>query len=389
MRLRLGVAAVACCTSVPLKTRETSMMTLSQLRALHRALASQFVLSAYVHFAAGDPASRQAWRTHLDHALKDLRLRVADSPRDCIRLERCIVHLEQALAEAVRQGTVSWCAFVTESGVRETHALSVRLPTIAIWSQGACLAPYLRVLREADVAVIAVADSRKVDLYQYVDWTLVSADTIRAHHAVESPAHMSAPASPRFHHGTHGTSGHDAAQRSLLAGRDRMLDDVAERIERLAGDDSWVLIGGIRGIAAHLADRLSHFESRLLARIPLDVHASRADIVAATRSAAGRLRDRRDTAAVTELSALEKAGIASLGEAPTTRALGEERVGHLYLTMQFLDTNAADAEQAVRAALDQHAEISLVSSEAAAHLDQIGGIAARLRYHVPAAASPP
>jgi hypothetical protein len=55
-------------------------------------------------------------------------------------------------------------------------------------------------------------------------------------------------------------------------------------------------------------------------------------------------------------------------------------VRELYLTGRYLEEHMADAEDAVRQALDQGAEVEQVSIDAAAQLDAHGGLAARLRY---------
>ena len=71
---------------------------------------------------------------------------------------------------------------------------------------------------------------------------------------------------------------------------------------------------------------------------------------------------------------------AALGPAATRRALERRTVRELYLTGRYLEDHMAEAEDAVRQALDQGALIEQVSHDAAARLDEHGGIAARLRY---------
>ena len=54
----------------------------------------------------------------------------------------------------------------------------------------------------------------------------------------------------------------------------------------------------------------------------------------------------------------------------------------LYLTHRYLEDFPPDAEDAVRAALDQDALVEEVSGAAAGWLDEHGGVAAHLRYRV-------
>jgi len=357
------------------------MMTLTTLSRLRRSLAAEHVLSVYLDFATPNPADRDTWRTALDHALERARTHLAGANRgERAAFDHSVAHLAHAVERAARESPVGWCAFITASGVREAHALSMHVPTLAMWSIGACIAPYVRVLHNAELVWLAIADSRKVALYQYHAGTLTPSDKFRAHNLVDQPEHMGNQVSPHFHSGTHGATGHDAAQRSLIAGRDRMLDEASNRLDALASERAWIVVGGIPVVAAQLADRLPARPRRVVIRVPLDVHASAAQIAAAARSAACTLRGASDSSELAELLELENDGLATTGEEVTNRALDEARVKTLYVTPHFLDTCATASESAVRSALDQHAELVLVNGEAGAHLDEIGGIAARLRY---------
>ena len=362
------------------------MLTHVQLVTLHRSLRSERVLSVYIDGTAADPARQRAWRVQLDHSLDDLRAWLADASKDeREQLERCIHLLEDQLAAfAGGVGAPGWAAFITANGVRDAHQLPVPVPTLAVWSTGACLAPYMRALKETRPVVIAVADARKVDLYRYCVRKADRVETLRAHHAVDKPLHMGTPPKQGFHTGTRGTAGHDTTQRSLLAGRDRMLAEAAERIRDLAGADGWIVLGGIPRVVARLAQQLSPITPhRVLELAALDVHASEADIAEAARAGASTLRDASDGRRVAEIADLAEAGgLGVVGPTATRRALEQSCVHELYLTHQYLEDHAADAEDVVRAALDQDALVEEVSGDTAKRLDEHGGVAARLRYRV-------
>ena len=77
-------------------------------------------------------------------------------------------------------------------------------------------------------------------------------------------------------------------------------------------------------------------------------------------------------------------GRAALGPAATRDALACRSVRELYITGCYLAEHIAEAEDAIRRALDQGALVEQVSREAAARLDEHGGMAARLRFPTPA-----
>jgi hypothetical protein len=74
---------------------------------------------------------------------------------------------------------------------------------------------------------------------------------------------------------------------------------------------------------------------------------------------------------------------------PRYLALDQRRVRDLYITHRYLETHAAEAEGAVRSAIDQAASVEEVSGVAAAQLDAHGGMAARLRYRLASEATAP
>jgi hypothetical protein len=155
-----------------------------------------------------------------------------------------------------------------------------------------------------------------------------------------------------------------------------------ERIGDLAAGDAWILLGGIKRVVARLAKRLARVApSRVLELTSLDIHASEADIAQAARVGASQLRDAFDARRVAEIAELAGAhGLGAVGPAETRRALKLASVRELYLTHRFLEDHAAEAEDAIRAALDQDASVEEVSGQAAEHLDRLGGMAAGLRF---------
>ena len=366
------------------------MLTHSGLAALHRILANKRVLSVYVDGSATDPAIQRSWRVQLDNSLADLRRWLKDSPREeREEFERCVLRLDSAIAPFTGSvGAPGWAAFITADQVNVAEQLPAPAPTLAVWSNGPCIAPYVRALKESRPAIIARADARRVSIFRYRLGAVDRLETVRAHQLIDHPEHMGTPAQAGFHTGTRGTAGHDAVQRTLLRGRDRMISDAVERIHALAGDDGWILVGGINRVAARLATPLEVLAPDRVARIgKLDVHSSESDIARAARAEVSALRNAVDDRQLAEI--VEQAGahgLGAVGPDDARQALEQSSVRALYVTQRYVEQHAADAEWAIREALDQDAAIEEVSGAAAERLDQHGGIAAGLRFRPSAVA---
>ncbi|HSQ30002.1 MAG TPA: hypothetical protein VLN49_09140 [Gemmatimonadaceae bacterium] len=360
------------------------MLIQTQLATLLRSLRNERVLTVYLDGTAADPAIQRSWRLQLEHSIADLRTWLADSAKgDREQFEQCVNRLEAQLTEfKAGVGSPGWAAFITADRVHEAHHLPVATPTLAVWSTGPCLAPYVRALKEARAVVVAVADARKAELHRYRAGIADRVETIRAHHVVQETAHMGTSPRQGFHVGTRGSAGRDAAQRSLLAGRDRMISEAASRILELAGGQGWILLGGIRRVVASLSQELeASAPGRVLALPWLDVHAEISEIADGARAGASTLRNAYDAERVADIGNQAAAhALGVVGPAETKAALEQASVRELYLTHRYLEDHAADAEDAVRAAIEQDASVEEVSGEAAGELDALGGIAAGLRF---------
>lgn len=360
------------------------MLTYTQLAALQRALSNKRVLSVYLDGSASDFALQRSWRVQLDHSLVDLRRWLEDaSHAEREEFERCVKRLDAAIAGfSAGVGSPGWVAFITADTIQEARHLPVAAPTMAVWSTGPSIAPYMRALKEQRPVVVVLADARKASIYRYHLGKPDYVDAVRAYHSIDQPEHMGAPPRSGFHTGTRGSTGHDAAQRSLLRGRERMIAEAAERVQELAGADGWILVGGIKRVAARLAQVLEPLAPNRVTQLrSVDVHASEADIARIARSGASELRDTVDARRIAEILDLAGAnGLGAVGPAEARQALEHSCVRDLYVTHRFIEDHASEAEQAVRAALAQDAAIEEVSGPAADILNRFGGMAAGLRF---------
>lgn len=360
------------------------MLSYPELITLARSSRGERVLSVYLDTAASDPAQRRTWRLQLDHALRDLRTRLAAASHDERQeFERCVELLVQRLAGASASASApGWVAFVTADGVRHTERLSVTTPTVVAWEKGIRIAPYVRALTEAKVGIVLLGDARKAAIYRLLEGRIEAVDTIHAHALIEPPIHMGDAPRVGFHPGTHGATGRDEAERARSRGTDEMLDEAVERVLRLAGPDGWIVVGGIPRVAQAAAARIARTApTRVQLLDGLDVHSSNAQIAAAARAGASSLRHALEMRRIRE--AIENGShsdTATLGTLATRFALDQSRVRELYFTRRCLDDHPDDAEHAVNAALEQGASVEEVSEEAARMLDEHGGMAAVLRY---------
>jgi release factor family 10 len=363
------------------------MLSNKDLIELERALRDRTVLSVYVNGQTEDPASRRRWRIELRHSFDDIASWLEGSSH----AEReAFIRCRELIVERLDQyrGTVrspGWAGFCSTDGVYYASALPVPMPTMAVWSSGPCLTPYLRALKEARAVIVAVVDSRKARLFRYVGRHVERLHSVHAHAHVEPIYHLGQPPRLGFHGGTRGPTGADEAQRELRQGTAHMLTELSEEIGKLAGADGWIVIGGIPSVAKaalkslpdDLAVRATHAET-------LDIHATHSHVAEAARLGASSLRDLSDAKRVNEALAHAESdhkGVA--GSVDTKRALEEGRVRELFFTLSFLENHAADAEAAVRLAFESHASVEHVSGAAATRLEKAGGIGAQLRYAEP------
>jgi len=363
------------------------MMSHAQLVTLERSLRGDRVLSIYLHGAADDPAARLVWRTELDRSLRDIRRSLIGSTHEERELfERSVESLGEMLAPyAAGLSCPGWAAFITGETVHDAVRLPLSMPTMAIWSTGMCVAPYVRALRVTRSVILAVVDSRVAHIYRYQQGELEALSTIHAHASIGAAAHMGDAPIAGFHPGVRGETVREAVQRAHATGTERMLREAELIVARHASVDAGILVGGNPRIAGRFHRALiAAVSDRVLRLDSLQADATHAELIAAASEGASALGDAADVRRIGEILALdENRGLVTLGADATRRGLARLMVRDLYFTPRYLDEHLTEAETAVRQALDQGAMVEQVAGHAAATLDAHGGIAARLRYRSP------
>jgi hypothetical protein len=187
------------------------MLTDRELMELENSLRDERVLSVYIEGTAEDFAAQRKWRVDLEHSLKALRTWLADSSHDeREEFERCVTLLEETLPPFTRGiGSHGWAAFITQDAVRYAEPLPVPMPTLAVWSTGASIAPYIRALKQARPVVVAVADRRKATIFVYANGKLERKKKIHAHATFGPVSHIGDAPRAGYHIGVRGATGHD------------------------------------------------------------------------------------------------------------------------------------------------------------------------------------
>ncbi|MGH7694583.1 MAG: hypothetical protein ACRENH_06365, partial [Gemmatimonadaceae bacterium] len=368
---------------VAIRIAEPFMTTYNDLVELENAIGDQQVLSIYVSGAEKDPAKQKSWQIDLKNSLDEIEASLKDKPH--AEREAFAQGREAALQKLDEQGVASapgWAGFFV--GVRDYRAGPVPAPvrTLAAWDVGPRLTPYVRALKEARPVIVALVDKRQGLIYKYSDREVQLLETVVALTPMEEPYHMGSAPSPGFRPGTVGSTRTDEVQRELNDAIRRMLSSVSEKISKIAADDSWIVLGGLKSMAHEAFERLpkKHAASATIAE-GVDMRATAATVAELARKSASELRDRLDLQLVTEaIDGAASRGLGAVGIRDIKPALEQGRVRDVYFTLAFLEQHPDDAENALRNALGTRAVVEHVSGDAALKLDEVGGIAARLRY---------
>jgi hypothetical protein len=284
-------------------------------------------------------------------------------------------------------GTPGWAAFVTADGPRYAAALPVQVPMLATWRDGPFVSPYLRALKQHRPVIVAVVDSRSAQLYRYALDELTELPAVALPTDDAAGGASAKPHTPRgsAYPAARGALDTEHAARRRRADFQRLAALLSQRLVDLAGESGWLLIGGTASWPRLAAEALPmELADRTFVSPELDRGDAAEVIVRIAKDAATTLRAAHSGALLDRL--LDRAGAgdggrATAGVPATQRALRARAVDQLLLSPEFVRGNAILAEDVVRTALAQSADVEVLSGDAAIRLDVASdGIAARLRF---------
>jgi hypothetical protein len=369
------------------------MLTPRELNELVQKLRTTKVLTIYYDARVTDPAMRDAWRPAIASAIRPIRMAIADEAERA-ELDRAAAFLDDRLPPLGGVwGAPGWVAFLTAAGPRYVEELPIHTRTIAVWRDGPAVAPYLRALKQHRPVVVVLVDSQSARLYRYA-WSRLTAlpdMTLQVQTEAATPRQTPSVAPELSHPGARSAVGSERMQRRRSAAFQRLITPLGRRLAELAGDDGWIVIGGTPEWA-HLAGNglPAQLEGRVLVSSTLQNDEREEDIAREAERAATELRATHGRVLVDRLTEQSGAnGRGAMGVAAVQRALRVPAVNLLIMSPEFVRLHPDDAEDITRAALNQGADVEVLSSDAAARLDKTaGGIAARLRFSLDRPAQP-
>lgn len=357
------------------------MLSHNDLRTLLDDLDERLVLTAYLADDEHDPAQRSAWRLRLDGLLDQAR--TGAGPAGEHEFDRAREHLlgELRRVRGFLPGP-GWVAFVTADGVAWSGALPASTSDHVAWLSGPVIAPILRSLKQARPVILALVDARRARVFRYEERAVVEIHDARADSYIDDLSDRTTSKRAATHSGIRGETARDAAKRLLRGASERMLDDVALRINELAAEENVVVYGGSKEARAGLHQRIAgRLGERALEDASLYVVMTRAEIEQALERIASRLTVRLQTVFVEQM--LDRAGVGArvaVGS-DATRHAAEGQIDRLLVTPRYARERSAEIETLIAAALRYGGVVEEVGGEAGALLDRNAeGVAARLRY---------
>lgn len=361
------------------------MLASDALVALVRESHDMVTLSVYIDGRVSDPVMRTRWRTELQNALDVTRAGVPDLERQAFLV--CETRLEQALSRfdgAI--GAPGYVAFITPDKVRFAEQVATPMPTIAFWSRGARVAPYVRALEHERPVVAVISGSREARLYQWHTGTLTRLESVAVRESGDGEAPdraRGANDSDGRHRNVRGSTGRDAMQRKGEEELGRLIGDTVERVAHHVGNSGWVVLGGAKDVVPRLLAALPRgLAERTLVHPGMRSKATLNEIREAVQDGAARLRDAREQRLVSELvERMHKSSRATVGLDDTQSAIALGAVEELLLTRAAWTAHPAAVENVVSGTLLQGGIVEHVDGEAATTLDaKGGGIGALLRF---------
>ena len=334
-------------------------------------------LSLYLNREPQDAAGRSAQRVELQHALDVARRRLdGESKATRAMFDSCERRLHIALARRDgAMGLPAFACFVSANGDALFEPLAVPTDPSVAWRNGARIAPYL-LAAVAPPALVALVDSEHATIFRLTGETLAVVETRDDHPDADVATHMGSAPRERFHAGTRGETQTDAAARVRREVHARHVTATAQR-----GSSATVPLV-LRSLPLELSRRAAAAESILTtSTVP--------EIVALAQAALRALAGTRQNELLADLlNGARHTHHAALGFAEVSRAIALHAVNHLLVSSAYVREYPDAIDDAVQAVLEGGGRVEVVGVSGEETLETAAaGIAARLRFAVPAEAS--
>ncbi|MFN8571528.1 MAG: hypothetical protein U0132_05675 [Gemmatimonadaceae bacterium] len=359
------------------------MLMYKDLLHLERQFRQTRVLSVYLPKVSEDPAQRESSHTLLHNELSRVRHALEESTRG----ERmAFAAASDALVKTLGTMSVSrssLMAFATEQGVVLADRVLAPVPFHVAWQDGLVTSPYVRSLKQERAVLVVAVDSRTARLFRYQGGETELLESFDAHVRQEPAMHMGESARPHFHPGVRGATGRDETERREESALDRMLSQLAHRVEPERATEPWLVVGGMSA-SVHAVLRVlpRQLVERSTVVSALTTDSTVADVTRVASVAASELTARQDGVLVESLLDRAAAGARAVtGLHDVQRALEDRSVHLLLLSQRLVDEHVLLADAMVRGAFDGGSLVEVVTGAGAARLDsESGGVAAELRF---------
>ncbi|HET9947720.1 MAG TPA: hypothetical protein VFQ22_02225 [Longimicrobiales bacterium] len=355
------------------------MLTRRALSELSKSHEHDLVLSVYLARKNADPGDRGAWRLRLEAALAEIAKSLEErAPGELAAFESARGHLTSALDRVGRVlPAEGWAAFASEEGLIHACELAFAPREIARWRRGLYVTPYLRAFKDERPVGLALVDHWHARIYSYEEGRLTLRDELSADRTAVDASDVGVSKRPATSTGVRGATRTDYARRIVGENAKRLRRQIAERLSALIGDHGGVVLGGTeRAVSALRSELERSMDGRIIEAPEISFDSTIDELTAAVAERASELTTMRQ-ARLLEACAGERG---ARGWNDTYRGLTSAAVDTLLIARPWLEASPDDAEQLVRMALAQGAEVEELGNELGLRLAEDGGVASRLRF---------
>ena len=361
------------------------MLAHSELMELYRSLEDEPTLSVYVDGDEHDPAARSAWKTRLEAEVNRVRDGLEGGNGQAFESAWQRVWAELREYEEGFLPGAGLAAFATPERLVHVARFPVAPPTVVRWENGLRAAPYVRVLKQERPVIVALTDRERARIFAYRDAELAERPSLRTDTDMGDLGEVGVGKRSARASGRRGETSSDQAQRILEVEADRLMAEVARRLEDEAGHEGFIVLGGTQETISRVAGNLSKSARERSAQKPsLHLEMDTPSLREAVREVASGLTEGwQRTVVDSVLDAARSGGKGAAGRDDTIRALRERRVDTLLLARAVVSDEPDLADRCVGTAFAQGAAIEEVGGAQGDRLmEEAEGLAARLRFRI-------